>query len=315
MLNLTEDHLVEQPAINWFKEVGYSYIHGSELSPENQERESYRDVILKKRFIPAIKKLNSWLTDSLAEEVYKKVTELDHPDFIIKSKMFYEMLTNGVKLTFKEKDEEKTRLVKLIDFNGLFNNEFLIANQFTVEYQYLKDEYRRPDLVVFINGMPLAIFEFKSFNADETAKDAFYDHRTKMQDIPQLFVYAQILGVSDGLETKYGSISSGWDRFFVWEGILSDDDLEIKEIENELGPSYTHKYYISKATNQRLTSLEVLIKGLFRREHLLEYLQDFVVYDKSKETYIKKIAMYHQFYSVRKTIEKNQESSVRSKSS
>jgi len=73
----------------------------------------------------------------------------------------------------------------------------------------LKDEYRRPDLVVFINGMPLAIFEFKSFNADETAKDAFYDHRTKMQDIPQLFVYAQILGVSDGLETKYGSISSG----------------------------------------------------------------------------------------------------------
>ncbi|RKY41128.1 MAG: restriction endonuclease subunit R [Candidatus Omnitrophota bacterium] len=312
-IQLTEDHLVEQPAINWFKEVGYSYIHGSELSSENQERESYRDVILKKRFIPAIKKLNSWLTDSLAEEVYKKVTELDHPDFIIKSKMFYEMLTNGVKLTFKEKEEEKTRLVKLIDFDVLSNNEFLIANQFTVEYQYLKDEYRRPDLVVFINGMPLAIFEFKSFNADETAKDAFCDHRTKMQDIPQLFVYAQILGVSDGLETKYGSISSDWDRFFVWEGILSDDDLEIKEIENELEPSYAHKYYISKATNQRLTSLEVLIKGLFRREHLLEYLGDFIVYDKSKETYIKKIAMYHQFYSVRKAIERTKRAVLEAK--
>jgi type I restriction enzyme R subunit len=104
------------------------------LIPENGERESYRDVILKKRFIQAIKKLNPFLTDNLAEEVYKKVRNIDHPDFIIKGKIFYQYLTEGVKLTYREGKEEKTRLVKLIDFKNPENNEFLVANQFKVEY-------------------------------------------------------------------------------------------------------------------------------------------------------------------------------------
>lgn len=223
---LTEDYLVEQPAINWVKELGYSYIHGSELSPENGERQSYRHVILKKRFITSIKRINLWLTDKLAEDVYKKVIELEHPDFLIKGKIFYELLTNGVKLTFKEGGEEKTRIVKLVDFENPEKNEFLVANQFTVEYQYEKGMHRRPDMVVFINGLPIAIFEFKSFNANETAKDAFNDHKTKMKDIPQLYAYAQIFVASDGLETKYGSPTSEWDRFFVWEGIFTDDDVK-----------------------------------------------------------------------------------------
>lgn len=303
-MNLTEEKLVEQPAINWLKELGYAYISGSDLNPENQERDSYREVVLKKRFLEAVKRLNPWLTDTLAQQIYKKVTELDHPDFIMKSKMFYEMLVNGAKVTIREAGEERVKLVKLIDFDNLDNNEFLVANQFTVEYQYLKDAYRRPDLVIFINGLPLACFEFKNFNANETAKDAFYDHKIKMQDIPQLYVYIQILGVSDGLETKYGSVSSDWDRFFVWEGIFSDDDLEIKEIEEELEREYRHRYYIFKETKQEMTSLEVLLKGLFRKENLLEFLQDFIIFEKAGETYIKKIAMYHQYYSVRKAVER-----------
>jgi len=253
-MNLTEDHLVEQPAINWFKELGYSYIHGSELSPENQERDSYKDVILKKRFLEAVKKLNSWLTDSLAEQVYRTLKNIDHPDFIIKSKMIYDVLVNGAKIKIKEGKEERTKLVKLIDFENIQNNDFLIANQFTIEYQYLKEEYRRPDLVVFINGIPVAIFEFKNFNANETAKDAFYDHQRKMQDIPQAYVYAQVLVASDGLETKYGSVSSDWNRFFMWEGVFNDDDLEIKTIENELETQLSHRYYIFKETQKEMTS-------------------------------------------------------------
>lgn len=133
---LTEDYLVEQPAINWLRELGYSYIHGSELSPENQERETYRHVVLKKRFIQAVKRINPWLTDKLAEQVYRKVVELEHPDFVIKGKIFYELLTNGVKLTFKEGKEEKTKIVRIIDFENPENNEFLVANQFTVEFQF-----------------------------------------------------------------------------------------------------------------------------------------------------------------------------------
>jgi len=302
---LTEEYMVEQVAINLFKKLNYSDISGSELSPENKERESYRQVLLKKRFTEAVRKLNSWLTEALAEKVYKQVAELDHPEFIMKSKMFYDMLVNGVKVTIREKGEDKTKIARLMDFEDLKKNEFLVANQFTVEYQYLNDEYRRPDLVMFINGLPIAIFEFKNFNADETAKDAFYEHKAKMNDIPQLYVYAQVLVVSDGLETKYGSVSSDWDRFFVWEGIVDEDDLEAEEMEAaELNAKYIHRYYVVRETGQKLLSLEVLLQGLFRKDHLAEYLQDFILYEKAGESYVKKIAMFHQFYSVRKAVQR-----------
>lgn len=296
MPHLTEEYLVERPAIKWFKELGYEYIHGSDLIPDFNQRESYRDVILKNRFISAIKRINPYLTDELAEKVYKRVKELEHPDFVMKGKIFYELLTNGVRLTFKEGKEEITKLVKLIDFENIGNNEFLIANQFKVEYQYEKDMYRKPDLVVFINGIPIAVFEFKNFNASKTAKDAFEDHKVKIKDIPQLYSYSQIIVVSDGYETKYGSPTSDWDRFFIWEGILSDDDLEVKEI--------SEGFYRYLYKDMELTSLEVLLKGLFRKEHLLEFIDDFIFYDKIGENYDKKIAIYHQFYTTKKAIER-----------
>lgn len=298
MAQLTEDYMVEQPAINWLKELGYSYTSGYELSPDNQERDSYRDVILKKRFLEAVKRLNPWLTQSQAQEIYRKVAEIEHPDFVMKSKLFYDMLTNGVKITIKENHEERTRTVKLVDFENPANNEFLAANQFTVEYQYQKGLTRRPDLVVFINGLPIAAFEFKNFNADEIAKDAYYDHKTKMNDIPQFYVYPQILVASDGLETRYGAKTSDWEKFFIWEGIEDDEDLEVKEIEEK------RYVYIHKQTGQQMTSLEVLLKGLFKKEHLLEFLQDFVIYESRGESIDHKIAMFHQFYTVKKAVER-----------
>lgn len=307
MAQLTEDYMVEQSAINWLKELGYSYVHGSKLSSENKERESYRKVILKKRFIKAIKRLNPWLTDTLTEQVYKSVTELEHPDPVMKGKIFYEMLTNGVRITVKEKGEERTKIVRLIDFENPEKNEFLAANQFTVEYQYQKAMYRRPDLVIFINGIPTAIFEFKNFNANETAKDAYYDHKRKIVDIPQLYVYAQILVASDGLETKYGSPTSEWDRFFIWEGIFDDDDLKAIEMEQN------HYRYIFKPNGQEMTSLEVLLKGLFRKQHLTEYLQDFIFYEKQGENYRKLIAMFHQFYTAKKAVERTKKAVLEGK--
>jgi len=294
MSRLTESALVEQPAINWFKEIGYSYIHGSSL--DERERESYRHCVLKRRFINSIKRLNPWLTDELAEKVYKMVVELEHPDFTIKGKMFYNYLTEGVKLTFREGKVEKTKFVKLVDFENVENNEFLVANQFKVEYQYERGKHRIPDLVVFINGIPIAIFEVKGLNSYQTANDAFLDHKAKMNDIPQLYVYSQIIAVSDGYETKYGSPTSDWERFFVWEGIQSDDDVEVKEIEEG------HYRYIHNG--REITSLELLIKGLFKKEHLLEFINDFVFYEKDGETYKKKIAGYHQFYTVKKAVQK-----------
>jgi len=294
---LTEDYMVEQAAISWLKELGYSYISGYELSLEKEERDSYRHVILKKRFTEAIKKLNPWLTQPQLQEVYKKVADIDHPDFIMKSKIFYDMLVNGIKILTKEKQEERTKIVRLIDFENLANNEFLAANQFTVEYQYQNGWHRRPDLVIFINGLPIAAFEFKNFNADEIAKDAYYDHKTKMNDIPQFYAYPQILVASDGLETKHGAKTSDWDKFFIWEGIFDDDDLEARQTQEK------HYHYIFKPTGQHMTSLEVLLKGLFRKEHLLEYLQDFILYESAGESYTNKIAMFNQFYAARKAVQ------------
>ena len=296
MTELSEKDLVEQSAINWFKEIGYSYHHSSDLIPDNGERESYRHCVLRKRFIEAIKRINPWLNDSFAEEVYRKIIELDHPDFIMKGKMFYDLLSNGVKLSFKENGEQKTRIVNIIDFDNIDNNEFLIVNQFTVEYQFQKNFHRKPDIIVFINGLPVSVFELKSFNANETAKDAYLDHKLKIKDIPQLYVYSQIIVASDGYETKYGSPTSDWERFFIWEGILSDDDIKVKE--NKYG---NYQYFYN---GKELTTLEILIKGLFRKENLIEYLNDFIFYEKLGETFEKKIAIYTQFYTVKKAIEK-----------
>ncbi len=295
---LTEDYLVEQPAIDWLKELGYSYSYGGDLSPENEERVSYKDVILKRRFKETIKRINPWLNDELCEQVYRKITDIDHPDFLMKGKLFYDMLTNGVKVTFREGNKETTRLVWLIDFDDPAKNDFLVANQFTVECLYAGGEHRRPDLVVFINGIPVAVFELKSLNADETARDAFNEHQAKKEAIPQLYVYAQILAVADGLETKYGSVTSDWEHFSVWEGIFSDDDLNIKEIE----PG--HYRYFYKDTGEEIPSLKVLLAGLFRQEHLLEFIQNFIIYERAYDTYEKKIAYYHQFYTVKKAIER-----------
>ncbi len=294
---LSEDYMVEETAISLLKKEGYLYIHGSKLVPKNDERESMRDVILKKRFIEAIRKLNPWLNEKLAVEVYKKVKDLGHPDLMISSKIFYDMLTDGVKIKTKENGEEKVRIVKIIDFENenLSKNEFLAVNQFQVEFQYQNGIFRRPDLVIFINGLPLVVFEFKGFNAGETAQDAFEDHKNKKEDIPQLYSYAQILVASDGLETKYGSISSDWERFFIWEGIFSDDDLKVKKV----GESH----YVCRFEGKTITTLEVLIRGLLRKEHLKEFLEDFIVYEKSGGNYIKKIAMFQQFYATRKAVE------------
>ena len=297
MAQLTEDYMVEQAAINWLKELGYSYVNGYELSPEKEERDSYRHAILKKRFTEAIKKLNPWLTQSQLQEVYKKVIDIEHPDFLMKSKIFHGMLVNGIKITTKEKQEERTKIVKLVDFENLANNEFLAANQFTVEYQYQNEMHRRPDLVIFINGLPIAAFEFKNFNADQIAKDAYYDHKNKMNDIPQFYVYPQILVASDGLETKHGAKTSDWDKFFIWEGIFDDDDLEAKQTQDK------HYHYTFKPTGQHMTSLEVLLKGLFRKEHLMEYLQDFILYESAGESVTYKIAMFNQFYAARKAVQ------------
>ncbi len=292
----TVEHMMEQVVIGCLKELRYPYVHGWELSPESGERESYRQVVLKKRFLSVARKLNPWLSAQEAGVLYNSVVDLGHRDFSGKGVIFYDMLVRGVKM--EKRGKTGTRIVRLIDFENVDQNEFLCANQYTVEGPFTAGLLRRSDLVVFVNGLPVVLFEFRSFNAHETARDAFYDHKRKKADIPQLYMYAQLLVASDGLETKYGVPTSDWDRFLSWEGVFDEADLEVKNIGKDL------RSYVLKPIGREMTSYEVLSEGLFRPENLLEYLQDFVFYEKLDKTIVRNVASFHHFYLTRKAVEK-----------
>ncbi|WP_297453099.1 type I restriction endonuclease subunit R [Persephonella sp.] len=277
MSNITEDKLVEQPALDWLEGEGWDYIHGSQLIPENQERENLSSVILKNRFLESLKKINPHIPETTLEEVYKRLLSIAQPSLEHTNLNFHKLLINGVPVEYKDsKGNIKTDIVKLIDFKNPENNQFLVANQFVVK-EVNKDGVRF-DIVLFINGLPIALFELK--NLDRSLKEAYRQIQNYKELAPQIFYYNEILVISNLLETRIGSLTASYDRFSKWRGIKDKYDYQ----------------------EDTIPSLEVLIKGLFNKERLLEYIKDFVVFEKDGETIIKKIAMYHQFYDVRKAI-------------
>jgi type I restriction enzyme R subunit len=186
-------------------------------------------------------------------------------------------LVNGVNIEYRDsKGNLKSDIVKLIDFENPENNSFLAVNQFAVKEEN-KDGVRF-DIVLFINGLPIALFELKS--ASRLIKNAYTQIQNYKELAPQIFYYNEVLVISNLVETKAGSLTASYDRFFKWRGIEDKYDYE----------------------EGKFPSLEVLIKGLFNRNRILEYIKDFVVFEVDKKTVIKKIAMYHQFYDVRKAI-------------
>ncbi|MDK2789922.1 MAG: type restriction enzyme subunit [Methanothermococcus sp.] len=279
MGSISEDTIVEQPAINWLSEgEGYQYIHGRELTPEKGERETFADVILKERFIKAIRTLNPNIPDAALEEAYNRIISLSNISIEEANYNFHRLLINGISIEYRDKEGNiKADIVKLIDFNNINNNSFLISNQFVVKEEN-KDGVRF-DLALFINGLPIALFEFKN-PANSSIKSAYKQIQNYKELAPQIFYYNEILVISNLLETKIGSITADYERFSKWRGINDKYDYEEKTT----------------------PSLEVLIKGLFNKKRLLEYIQDFIVYEIDKKQIIKKIAMYHQFYDVRKAV-------------
>ena len=274
---LSENNLVEEPALEWLKEEGWEYLHGSELIPEKRERDSLSDVILKRRFLESLKRINPHVPEEALEEVYKKLFTIVYPDLAHTNLHFHRLLVNGVSIEYKDsKGNIKSDIVKLIDFENPENNSFLAVNQFAVKEEN-KDGVRF-DIVLFINGLPIALFELKS--ALRSIKNAYTQIQNYKELSPQIFYYNEVLVISNLVETKAGSLTASYDRFFKWRGIEDKYDYE----------------------EGKVPSLEVLIKGLFNKNRILEYIKDFVVFEVDKKTVIKKIAMYHQFYDVRKAI-------------
>ena len=288
MANLNEDTLTEQPVIDWLKELGYEYAFGPDIAPGGSfmERTNWNDVVIEGRLKRALRRINPDIPENKLNEVADQIIKYNHQDPELGNKEMFEWLTRGVKVDVKDSNEDlRGKIVKIFDFENLENNEFLVVNQFSIEGA--PNVTRRPDIVIFINGVPVAIFELKNPTRENaTIVDAY----TQIQDlykkeIPKIFFYNQILVISDLLKAKHGTISAQWDFFSVWKGIESEDEKEAGKSE-----------------------LELLTKGIFHKTRLLDIIENFIIFEadavKDASKFTKKMCMYHQYFGTNRAIDK-----------
>lgn len=275
---INEDQ-VEQLAVEWFKELGYDYLLGYEIAPDSSDpqRANYQEVILSHRLQTALTKLNPTLPTTAIDEAMHLLKKPQHATLIQNNRAFHQMLLQGISVEIKNGDEARGEVVKLIDFHDVNANDFLVVNQYTIKGT---KGNRRPDLVVFINGLPISVLELK--NPADTNADIFKAYnqlQTYKDEIEDLFVYNEALVISDGINARIGSLTATDERYMYWRTIKDENDKPLLEYE-----------------------LDTLIKGFFDKEHILDYIQSFVLFEDDGKNIIKKIAGYHQFHAVREAI-------------
>ena len=281
---LTES-AIEDFAIKLFERQGYSYLYGPDIAPDgvDSERRHYDDVLLTGRLEAALRRINPRHSPSVLQAALKEVQRIHSPDLLANNEAFHRLITEGLGVSYQQNGNERGDLVKLIDFDTPENNEFVVANQFTVIENH---QNKRPDIVLFVNGIPLVVLELKNA-ADENAtiKSAFRQIETYKQAIPALFTSNAIVVISDGLEARAGSLSAGFSRFMAWKS--ADGKAEASHL---------------------VSQLETLITGMLNKATLLDLVRHFIVFEKSKKedpatgivtiTSVKKLAAYHQYYAV-----------------
>ena len=281
-MSLNESH-VEAAALGWFGELGYAIGHGPHLAPGEPaaERDGFGEVVLVGRLREAIALLNSGIPADAQEEAFRKVLRVGTPSLTQTNRAFHKMLRDGVDVEYPRPDGSiKGDKVRLVDFSDVEANDWLAVNQFTV---IEAGHNRRPDIVVFINGLPLSIIELKNA-ADEEATiwNAYEQLKTYTAEIPSLLHYNELLVVSDGSQARIGSLTANQEWFKVWRTIDGEKDA----------PKATHE-------------LEVLVRGVFEKRRLLDLLQHFIVFEEDTESdrLHKIIAGYHQFHAVNAAVE------------
>ena len=281
MRPLTESAL-EETVLSWLKNLGYDVLFGPDIAgdglfPERDLAANYSDVVLAGRLREALRAINPNIPDEAIEDAVRKITRTESPSLVENNRRFHRMLTNGVDVSCMADGREVHDKVWLVDIDDLSNNDWLAVNQFTiVEGQ----KNRRPDILIFINGLPLGVIELKN-PADEkaTIKHAYNQLQTYKQDISGLFVFNELMVASDGLEARMGTLSANWERFMPWRTIDGSDVAPPGSIQ-----------------------LEVLLKGVFEKKRLLDLILNFVVFEDDGAQVIKKVAAYHQYYAVNKAI-------------
>lgn len=275
---MTEDQL-EQETLSWLADVGYTSIYGPEIAVDGNapERNNYSQVVLVERLRMAIYRLNPLVPLVASEDALLQVLALNTPVLLAANRHFHRFLVNGVPVQYQKDGETRGDFVRLIDFADVSANEWLAVNQFSIKGAKYT---RRPDIILFINGLPLVLLELKN-PADQNADiwKAFDQIQTYKEQIPDVFQYNEVLVISDGSEALVGSLSTDAERFMAWRTI---DGLEL----DPLG---------------QFNELETLIRGVLAPAYLLDFLRFFVLFE-DDGTLVKKIAGYHQFHAVRSAI-------------
>ena len=262
----------EKSVIELFQNLGYSYIYAPEL-----ERD-YSCPVLESTLQDCLVKINKNLPYAAIMEAIGKLRDFDAGSLLQRNEIFMNYLQNGIPVKYVEAGEERTNIVYLIDYDNVDHNDFCVLNQFT----YIENgNNRRPDVIVFVNGLPLVVIELKSPSKDEVgAENAYHQIRNYIHDIPSLFIYNAFCVISDLSVTKAGTLTSGLDRFMEWKS--KDGSYE----------------------NNQFAQFETFYEGMFAKERFLDILQNFICFSGDKHNQVKILAGYHQYFAVRKAIEK-----------
>ena len=262
----------EKSVIELFQNLGYSYIYAPEL-----ERD-YSCPVLESTLQDCLVKINKNLPYAAIMEAIGKLLDFDAGSLLQRNETFMNYLQNGIPVKYVEAGEERTNIVYLIDYDNVDYNDFCVLNQFT----YIENgNNRRPDVIVFVNGLPLVVIELKSPSKDEVgAENAYHQIRNYIHDIPSLFIYNAFCVISDLSVTKAGTLTSGLDRFMEWKS--KDGSYE----------------------NNQFAQFETFYEGMFAKERFLDILQNFICFSGDKHNQVKILAGYHQYFAVRKAIEK-----------
>jgi type I restriction enzyme R subunit len=273
---MMNEQQLEDLCIGWFQETGWQFVHGPNIAPDatNPERADYRQVLLRDRLLAALARINPHIPAAALEQAAHIVQTISEPQAVVRNRSFHRLLLSGVTVEFSVGDDKKTDLVHLIDFADPQHNDFLVINQFTVTGT---KQPRRPDLVAFINGLPLAVIELKNPANEQTdVWDAFNQLQAYKDEISDLFNSNEALVVSDGWTARVGSLTANAERMLPWRTIANEDDRPCLQLE-----------------------LENVVRGFFAPELLLDYIRHFVLFEQDGDAVIKKIAGYHQFHAVR----------------
>jgi type I restriction enzyme, R subunit len=280
MTRYLSESAAEAAALSWLRELGYDALHGPDIAPGEPaaERSDFSEIVLADRLRSALMRLNPQIPEAALGEAFRKITRAETPSLVENNRRFHRLLTDGVDVEYRRPDGSIAGdKVWLFDFAHPEWNDWLAVNQFTV----IENKHnRRADLVVFVNGMPLAVLELKNpGDENATVKEAFNQLQTYKKDIPALFHLNEMMVISDGLDARVGTITANWERFMPWRTV---DGVDV-------APPHTPQ-------------LEVLLKGIFDRERFLDLVRHFVVFEVDGPTIRKKLAGYHQYHAVNKAV-------------